>query len=92
MSTIAAFDVIVVAVSVVFVLGVLFAMLSWDSSMGAAFDKKFPPIDDDEFIRRCHQGVNRDIALRVRRIISEQLGVPYDQVYPEQDFVKDLNC
>ena len=58
----------------------------------ARFNKRFPPIDDDEFIRRCRPGVNRDVALRVRRIVSEQLGIDYYQVYPEQRFVDDLSC
>ena len=56
------------------------------------FNKRFPPINDDEFVRRCGPGVNRDTALRVRRIVSEQLGVEYDRVYPEQSFVDDLDC
>jgi hypothetical protein len=58
----------------------------------ARFNERFPPIDDDEFIRRCTPGVNRNTALRVRRIVSEQLGVEYEQVYPEQKFVDDLGC
>ena len=53
---------------------------------------KWPPIDDDEFIARCAPGTNRDIALKVREIISEQLGVDYNRVYPEQRFVEDLGC
>ncbi len=56
------------------------------------FDRKWPPIDDDEFLRRCSPGTRRETALKVRRIISKQLGVPYDQIYPEQHFVNDLNC
>ena len=31
-------------------------------------------------------------CVRVRRIVSEQLGVDYDRVYPEQRFVEDLGC
>ncbi|MGE0608870.1 MAG: hypothetical protein AB7O62_17375 [Pirellulales bacterium] len=58
----------------------------------ARFNQRFPPIDDEEFIRRCGPGVNRDTAIRVRKIISEQLGVEYAQVYPEQSFVNDLDC
>lgn len=53
---------------------------------------KWPPISEDEFIRRCSPGVNRERALKVRRIISEQLGVDYDRVYPEQRLVEDLGC
>ena len=57
---------------------------------GVPSRKKWPPISEDEFIRRCSPGVNRERALRVRRIISEQLGVEYDRIYPEQRFVEDL--
>ena len=53
---------------------------------------KWPPITEDEFIRRCSPGVDRERALKVRRIISEQLGVDYNRVYPEQRFVEDLGC
>lgn len=53
---------------------------------------KWPPIDDDEFMDRCKPGTNREIALKVRRIVSEQLGIEYDRVYPEQNFVDDLGC
>lgn len=56
------------------------------------FDKAWPPISEDEFIARCSPGTNRERALAVRRIVSEQLGIPYDQVYPEQNFVSDLGC
>lgn len=58
----------------------------------ARFNDRFPPIDDDEFVRRCGPGANRDVAIRVRRIVSEQLGVEYERVYPEQKFVDDLDC
>ncbi len=53
---------------------------------------KWPPITEDEFIRRCSPGVDRERALKVRRIIAEQLGVEYDRVYPEQRLVEDLGC
>lgn len=56
------------------------------------FNENWPPIDDDEFVRRCPEGTDRETALKVRRIISEQLGVEYDQIYPEQSFVEDLDC
>ena len=53
---------------------------------------KWPPISDDEFIRRCSPGVDRERALKVRRIVSRQLGIDYDRVYPEQRFVEDLGA
>ena len=54
--------------------------------------EKWPAISDDEFVSRCPSGTNRETALRVREIISEQTGVEYEHIYPEQSFVKDLNC
>ena len=69
---------------------VVFALAaSYKSTM---FNRRFPPIDDDEFVRHCGPGVNRDVALRVRQIVAEQLGIAYEQVYPEQRFVQDLDC
>ena len=56
------------------------------------FAKKWPPISDKEFVLRCKPGTNPETALKVRRIVSEQLGIPYDHVYPEQHFVNDLGC
>ena len=53
---------------------------------------KWPPIDDDEFMARCTPGTNREVALKVRKIISKQLGIDYNRVYPEQRFVEDLKC
>lgn len=61
-------------------------------SAGIPSQDKWPPISDDEFMRRCSPGVDRERALKVRRIISDQLGVDYDRVYPEQRFVEDLGC
>ena len=58
----------------------------------ARFNERFPPIDDDEFVRRCTPGVNRDIALRVRRMVSTSLGIEYERIYPDQRFVDDLGC
>lgn len=67
-------------------------VLVWRRSATIPSIEKWPPISDDEFIRRCPPGVDRERALKVRRIISEQLGVDYDRVYPEQRFVEDLGC
>lgn len=75
-------------------LGALF--LGWvrwmDRNRQHQFQLQFPPIDEDEFLRRCGPGVNAAIALRVRRIISEQLNVEYERVYPEHRLVEDLGC
>ena len=62
-------------------------------SRGAAYNlaEKWPAIDDDEFVRRCPTGTRRETALTVRRIISEHIGIPYEHIYPEQSFAKDLD-
>lgn len=78
-----------------FILFFLFVVAFFLLSRGCGmekFNERFPPIDDEEFIRRCRPGVNRNIALRVRRVISESLGIEYNRVYPDQKFVEDLGC
>lgn len=55
-------------------------------------DSRFPPISDDEFVELCGPGTNRDVALRVRRIIADQLGVEYDRIHPACSFANDLGC
>ncbi|MCU0710459.1 MAG: hypothetical protein MUC43_00265 [Pirellula sp.] len=69
----------------------LFAFL-WLDAKRVPCPKKWPPISEDEFLRRCSPGVDRERALKVRRIIAEQLGVDYDRIYPEQRFVEDLHA
>ena len=56
------------------------------------FESRFPPISDDEFVELCGPGTNRDVALRVRRIVADQLGVEYDRIHPSSSFVNDLGC
>jgi hypothetical protein len=56
------------------------------------FKSRFPPISDDEFVELCGPGTNRDVALRVRRIVADQLGVEYDRIHPSCSFVNDLGC
>lgn len=56
------------------------------------YEERWPRLSDDEFIARCAPGTSRETALRVRRIVSEQLGIEYERIYPEQSFVRDLGC
>jgi len=68
-------------------------LVRWRSNAAiAAFKERWPPISEEEFVRRCSPGVDRECALKARRIISDQLGVDYDRIYPEQDFAEDLGC
>ena len=78
------------AIGAAFVLSMLIVIML--KAKGVPNREKWPPISEDEFIRRCSPGVNRERALKVRRIISEQLGVEYERIYPEQRFVEDLKC
>lgn len=57
-----------------------------------AFRNRWPAISDEEFLAKCSPGTSPQRALRVRRIVSEQLGVRYAHIHPEQSFVDDLNC
>ena len=57
-----------------------------------AFNERFPPISDDEFLARCPPGTNPVVALKVRRIVSDQLGVNYERIYPSTRFVEDLGA
>ena len=52
----------------------------------------FEAISDEEFLRRCSPGTSKEVALKVRRIVSEQLGVPYEKIHPEHRFVEDLGA
>jgi hypothetical protein len=56
------------------------------------FDRCFPPISDEEFLARCTPGTNPDIALRVRRVVSEHLDVPYERIHPSARFIQDLGA
>ena len=52
----------------------------------------FEAIPDEEFLRRCSPGTSKEVALKVRRIVSEQLGVPYEKIHPEHRLVEDLGA
>ena len=65
------------------------SLLGWREAR--QFKEQWPPIDDEEFLRRCEPGTSQEIALKVRSIFSTCLGVPYEQIYPEQTF-EDLGA
>jgi hypothetical protein len=64
-------------------------LVRWDQE---AFAKRFPPISDAEFIARCGPGTNPEVALKVRRIVADNLGVEYDRIYPSTRFVEDIGA
>ena len=57
-----------------------------------AFNDRFPPISDEEFLARCPPGTNPKVALKVRRIVANQMGVNYERIYPSTRFVEDLGA
>jgi hypothetical protein len=58
----------------------------------AAFDERFPPISDAEFVARCKPGTSPEVALKVRRIVAEHFAVAYERVCPEMTFIEDLGA
>jgi hypothetical protein len=62
------------------------------SESTAAFEKRFPPISDKEFLAQCEPGTNPEIALKVRRILSDSLGIEYERIHPNASLVRDLDA
>ncbi len=56
------------------------------------FNEQWPPIDEEEFLRRCEPGTSLHVAQGVRHVLSDCLGVPYEQIYPEQRLTKELGA
>lgn len=79
--------VIAVVIAAVVILGTYF-----DRQQRAEFRKKFPPLTDDEFVKRCGPGTDPEMALIVRDIIAEQLNIPREEIYPEHRFIDDLHA
>jgi hypothetical protein len=52
--------------------------------------EKFPPISDAEFLALCKPGTDPEVALKVRRIIANGLGVEYERIHPSMRFVDDI--
>ena len=75
------------------ILFVIWWLFSWLESLEPSeIGSEYPPISDDEFLARCDPGTSKDTALKVRRVISESLGVPYESIHPEHRIVEDLGA
>ncbi len=70
--------------------GVLICLI-WDYLNPHSFHKRFPPISDDQFMALCPPGTNREIALKVRQVMSDCSGIDYEQIYPDSQLVRDLD-
>ena len=73
-------------------LAMLWASFAWETRKRAMFAEQFPPISDAELMERCPPGTSPSVALKVRRIVADQLGVEYERIYPSSSFVRDLGC
>ena len=58
----------------------------------ARFEERFPPISDAEFVARCGPGISPRVALGVRRILADTLGVEYERIYPSARWIADLGA
>ena len=79
--------------AVVFVLAVavvVIAAVILERRRRSRFNDRFPPISDAEFMALCPPGTNPAIALKARRIFSDQLGVEYERIYPSSRIFGDL--
>jgi hypothetical protein len=83
--------------ALVIALGVLIVSVAVVCAISAkrrseSFRERFSAISDAEFMARCTPGTDPKVALRVRRIVADCLGVDYERVYPSSRFVEDLGA
>jgi hypothetical protein len=78
----------IIAVSLAF-LALVVCRMEWKRRQ-QAFEERFPPISDAEFMARCTPGTRPEIALKVRRIVADAFGVAYERIHPSTRFVEDL--
>jgi hypothetical protein len=78
---------------------VVVAVVKWNRAVIAvvrwnrgAFEGRFPPISDAEFLARCPPGTSPEVALKVRKIVAEYFGVEYERVHPSARFIEDLGA
>jgi hypothetical protein len=78
---------VVIVVSVFAFIAVGLVFLARAMRRRTALGEYFPPISDAEFLARCRPGTDPEVALKVRRIVADRLGVPYERVYPSTRFI-----
>lgn len=85
-------ETVLTILGVVALLLLFFTVVCWLPARQQATFVAVPPITDDEFMARLPAGTNRDIALKVRRIVAAQFNVEYGRITPETSFVNDLGA
>jgi hypothetical protein len=74
------------------VLTAIFIVVMVSARNRAAFEERFPPISDAEFLARCSPGVNPEVALKIRRIVAGHFAIEYERVHPSMSFVEDIGA
>lgn len=84
----------IAAVLTLFLIGALvYGFMLWrDRHFQWLFPAPTAPMSDEEFIAACGPGTDPEVALGVRRIVSEKLSIPYEEIYPSHRFIEDLKA
>jgi hypothetical protein len=84
----------IAAVLAAFLVGALvYGFMLWrDRHFQWQFPAPTAPMSDEEFIAACGLGTDPEVALGVRRIVSEKLCIPYEEIYPSHRFIEDLKA
>ena len=77
-------------ISVFIVLSLVFNVC--DGRRRRAFEERFPPLCDAEFVARCAAGTSPEVALKVRKIFAEILCVEYERIDPSSRLIDDLGA
>lgn len=85
-------DVLVVVAGAVGLLCAVLVGAAAAARARAAFERRFPPISDAEYLARCAPGTDPAVALKVRKFVADHFGIEYDRVCPTMRFVKDLGA
>lgn len=75
----------------------LLSLVSWQNSTTGLVPRDIVSgsgryVSDAEFLAACAHGVSPEIALKVRHIISDQLGIPEHSIHPAHQIVEDLGA
>jgi hypothetical protein len=82
--------VIALVIAAAVLLGLLVILGSGGVGNITVFREQFPPMSDAEFLAGCSPGTNPEVALKVRRIVADFLGVERERVHPSMRFVEDI--
>jgi hypothetical protein len=86
-------DIFILFMAIVILVGLLLAyVLIEPKKYREAVEKSFPPISDAEFVARCTPGTHPQVALKVRKIVADNLGVEYARLYPSTRFLEDIGA